>query len=73
MSAFTVDSRAKKVSSVNPRVIRAKYSGGPKRSVTRARNGARNVRAITLSVPAMNEPNAAMPSAAPARPWRAMT
>jgi len=68
MSAFTIDSRAKYVSSVSPRTMRAKYSGGPKLSVTRARNGARNVRTTTLSVPAMNDPNAAMPSAAPARP-----
>ena len=50
----------------------AKYSGGPNLNVTRARNGARNVRATTLSVPAMNDPNAAMPNAAPARPCRAM-
>jgi hypothetical protein len=48
--------------------MRAKYSGGPKLNVTRARNGARKVRRATLSVPAMNDPNAAIPSAAPARP-----
>ena len=30
MSAFTIDSRAKYVSSVRPRTMRAKYSGGPK-------------------------------------------
>jgi hypothetical protein len=48
--------------------MRAKYSGGPKLSVTRASSGARKVRMTTLSVPAMNDPNAAIPSAAPALP-----
>ena len=52
--------------------MRAKYSGGPKLSVTRARNGARKVKSTTLNVPAMKDPNAAMPSAAPARPCRAI-
>ena len=52
--------------------MRAKYSGGPKLSATLARIGATNMRPTTLMVPAMNDPNAEMPRAAPARPWRAI-
>ena len=48
------------------------YSGGPKRNAKPASGGAITVSTITPNVPAMNEPVAAMHSAAPARPLRAM-
>ena len=48
--------------------MREKYSGGPKLKATLARDGAMKVRTMTLSVPAMNDPNAEIPRAAPARP-----
>jgi len=51
-----------------PSTIRAKFSGGRKRMATVAIVGAKNVITITPSVPATNEPIAAIPSAAPARP-----
>ncbi len=52
----------------SPSIISAKFSGGPKLSATLPSAGAKKVSATTLKVPAMNEPNAATPSAAPARP-----
>ena len=55
-----------------PSTIRPKFSGGPNRIAAAAIAGAKNVITITPSVPAMNEPSAAMPSAAPARPCRAI-
>jgi hypothetical protein len=48
------------------------YSGGPKRSANAASGGAITVSTMTPNVPAMNEPTAAMHSAAPARPFLAM-
>ena len=48
------------------------YSGGPKRSAMVASGGAIKVSTITPNVPAIHEPTAAMQSAAPARPLRAM-
>ena len=47
------------------------YSGGPKSSAKLATSGATRVSATTETVPPKNEPIAAMPSAVPARPWRA--
>ena len=48
------------------------YSGGPNLSARFASGGATSVSTITPKVPAMNEPTAAMQSAAPARPLRAI-
>ena len=48
------------------------YSGGPKRNANAASGGATSVSTMTPKVPAMNDPTAAMQSAAPARPFRAM-
>ena len=55
-----------------PSTISAKFSGGPNRIATAAIAGAKNVMTMTPSVPATNEPMAAMPSAAPARPCLAI-
>ena len=57
---------------ISPSTRSAKYSGGPKRSAKVASGGARSITAIRPSVPATKEPNAATPSAAPARPRRAI-
>ncbi len=48
------------------------YSGGPNLSARVASGGATSVSTITPKVPATNEPTAAMQSAAPARPLRAI-
>ncbi len=48
------------------------YSGGPNRSAMVASGGATMVSMITPKVPAIQEPTAAMQSAAPARPFLAM-
>ena len=55
-----------------PSTIRLKYSAGPNFTANRASVGATSIRPTIASVPAMNEPMAAMPSAGPARPWRAI-
>ncbi|MNR37839.1 hypothetical protein D3C85_1558940 [compost metagenome] len=50
----------------------AKYSAGPKFSASLATIGANKVNRIVAMVPATNEPIAAVASAGPARPLRAM-
>ncbi len=52
--------------------MRAKYSGKEKVRAILARGLAINMRKITLAVPAMKDPQAAIPRAGPARPWRAI-
>ena len=54
------------------RHIRAKYSGGPKRSAKSAIGPPASVNSNKPKVPAMKEPNAAMPNAGPARPCSAI-
>ncbi len=51
--------------------MRAKYSRGPNFSANAARGGANSETPRTPRLPAMNEPMADIPRAAPARPWRA--
>jgi hypothetical protein len=48
------------------------YSAGPKASATPDIAGPTRNSAIVTRIPAMKEPKAAMPSAAPARPLRAI-
>jgi hypothetical protein len=50
----------------------ANVSAGPKDSAQRASSGDMPIRNTTPTVPAMNEPKAAMPRAAPARPCSAI-
>ena len=57
---------------VRPSRTSAKYSGGPNAKAKPARAGASKTRPTRPTVPAMNEPIAAMPRATPARPWRAI-
>ena len=52
---------------------RAKYSGGPKRSAKLAKGGASSMRPTILTVPAINDPMAAIASAGPARPLRVIS
>ena len=54
------------------RIMTAKYSGGPKSSANLLSGTAIRVRNTKPIVPAMNEPIAATPSAAPPRPARAI-
>jgi len=50
----------------------AKINGTAAITARATSNGARNIRPTTPTVPAINEPKAAIPNAAPARPCRAM-
>ena len=65
---FTGEPLIMKSVQTTPSTISAKFSGGPNRMATAAMAGAKNVITMTPSVPATNDPIAAMPSAAPARP-----
>src|SRR5688572_16644477 len=67
-SALRQSPLPRKETSVSPTSVSAKYSGGPKSSARLESGGARKMSPMSPSVPAMNEPNAEMPSAAPARP-----
>ncbi len=71
-SAFTIDCPASSTTIARPSDISAKYSGELKASAKRASGGATNIRPSTPTVPATKEAIAAMPSAAPARPLRAI-
>ena len=68
---LTTDLPVKKATIANPRTMSPKYSGGPKRSANFATGGAKNISPNTPKVPATKEEIAAIPRAAPARPWRA--
>ncbi len=71
-SAFTNDSPARRTTMVRPSTINAKYSGALNASESLASGGATSMSATTPKVPAMKEAIAAMPSAGPARPLRAI-
>jgi hypothetical protein len=60
------------VTVVSPRNISANVSGGPNDSAHCASSGDIVIRKTTPTVPATNEPNAATPSAGPARPCSAI-
>ncbi len=57
-------------SSSRPPSAIAKYSGGPNRIARSASQAAASMMPTTPTVPATNDPTAAMQSAAPARPLR---
>ena len=71
-SAFTIERPASSTTIASPSAISAKYSGELNESATLASGGATSISPSTPTVPAMKEAIAAMPSAAPARPWRAI-
>ena len=70
--ALVSDSPASKTTIASPKTINAKYSGELNASDSLASGGATSINATTLNVPAINEAMALMPSAAPARPLRAI-
>ena len=63
-----IDPRASTTAKARPAVISAAYSEGPNSSATRVSGTARAAMITVATQPAKNEPSAAMPSAAPARP-----
>src|SRR3972149_2473978 len=67
-SALTRDRPPSAETAVSPSSIRLKYSAGPNEIATHASGGASSIRPTVESVPATNEPMAAVASAAPARP-----
>ena len=69
---LTIESPPRRVAMTRPRRVREKYSGGPNFRANSARGGATKVNPKTPMVPATNEPMAAIPSAGPARPFRAI-
>ncbi len=71
-SAFTSESPASSTTIARPITMSAKYSGELNASESRASGGATSMRASTPNVPAMKDAIAAMPSAGPARPLRAI-
>ena len=66
------DSPSMAVTATNATIASEKYSAGPKRSAISSMSGALTVSAAVARVPATNEPMAAVASAAPARPARAI-
>ena len=71
--AFTVEPRASVTVAMRPSTTSAKNSGEPKVRATSARGGANSTMTTVATVPAMNEPMAAVASAGPARPFRAIS
>lgn len=71
-NARSSDPWASTTEALNPSTIREKYSGGPNFSATCASGGAASASRRVETVPAKNEPIAAVASATPARPFRAI-
>ena len=63
---------ASTVAATRPSTISEKYSAGPNLSATSASGGAATAMTSVATQPAKNEPTAAVASAGPARPWRAI-
>ena len=70
--ALISDPCASTTAAIRPRTISEKYSVGPNFNATSASGGAKSAITSVDTVPAKNEPIAAMPSAGPARPCRAI-
>ena len=71
--ARRIEPRASTTAKTRPMIISEKYSAGPKISASRV-SGAPSAAMIRVATdPAKKEPIAAMPSATPARPWRAIS
>ena len=71
-SAFGTDPRASTTANASPRTISEKYSADPKSSASFTSGAASAAITIVATHPAKKEPIAAMPSATPARPCRAI-
>ena len=72
-SALTVEPRARAIDAIRPRTTSEKNSGEPNVSATAASGGANRTMTIVPTVPAKNEPMAAVASAGPARPFFAIS
>ena len=71
-SALTIEPWASAMDETRPRIISEKYSAAPNCSAIAVSGGAKTATRKVATVPAKNEPIAAMASAAPARPLRAI-
>ncbi len=71
-SALTIERPASSTTSARPSDIRPKYSGELNESASLAIGGATSMSPSTPTVPATKDAIAAMPSAGPARPLRAI-
>ena len=63
---------ASTAAATRPMSMSEKYSGAPNLSANSASGGPNSAISSVPTVPAKNEPMAAMASAGPARPWRAI-
>jgi hypothetical protein len=72
ISDFIMGPREIKDKRINPVQMMQKYSAGPNWRANSARGWASSIRPIKPRVPAMKEPNAAIPKAGPALPLRAI-
>ena len=70
--AFSSEPRASTTAKAKPSTISEKYSAGPKSSASLVSGTPSAATTTVETVPATNETIAAMPSATPARPWRAI-
>jgi hypothetical protein len=71
-SDFTMSPCASTAAATSPISISEKYSGEPNLSATSASGGPATAMSSVPTVPAKKEPMAAIASAGPARPWRAI-
>ncbi|GAA3161248.1 hypothetical protein GCM10020001_101920 [Nonomuraea salmonea] len=72
-SALSAVPRASAIETMRPSSTSEKYSAGPNCSATLASGGAATASTTVATVPAMNDPIAAVASAGPARPCRAIS
>ena len=70
--ALMTEPCASTTAAMRPSVISEKYSAGPNLKAISASGGAATASNTVATQPAKNEPSAATPSAAPARPLRAI-
>ncbi len=70
--AFSTEPWASMTEAIRPRMISEKYSGDPNRIANRLKGTASSATTNVAIVPAQNDPIAAMASAVPARPSRAI-
>ena len=70
--AFMSEPEANTTAPTRPNTIREKYSAGPNLKASSANGGANAAINNVATLPAKNEPKAAIASAAPARPFLAM-
>ena len=70
--ALTVEPLASAMEAIRPSTTSEKYSAGPNARAASASGGAKSASTTVATVPAKNEPSAAVAKASPARPWRAI-